>query len=223
MFHASDSTWYCNSPLGKNSLAELMAEISKIAHLSTIYTNHSVRATSITVMDIGGITGRHIMKVSGHRSEASLKSYSNRVSDRKKREISDILSNAITSVVENETVPEIRNTTCTINNKENIPENQPIPPEELFDIFANDIELEEVDENLISDPQLNTIMKDLNPNNNTRIQPQAQPHGSVNLQMNKTNNNLNQIECCGSRGIFSFIPKFQNCSVNITVHNNQAK
>lgn len=83
-FDVGESTWYCKSPLGKNTLAGMMSEISHIALLSMAYTNHSIRATSITVMDVEGVTGRHIMKVSGHRSENSLKSYSNRVSDKKK-------------------------------------------------------------------------------------------------------------------------------------------
>lgn len=83
-FDVGESTWYCKSPLGKNTLASMMSEISHIALLSMTYTNHSIRATSITVMNLGGVTGRHIMKVSGQRSEDSLKSYSNRVSDKKK-------------------------------------------------------------------------------------------------------------------------------------------
>lgn len=37
-------------------------------------------------------------------------------------------------------------------------EEQTIPSEELLDLFTNNIELEEVDENCMSDPQLNNIM-----------------------------------------------------------------
>lgn len=63
--------------VGKNSLPSLMSDISNIGKFSKVYRNHSVRATSITVLDVAVISGCHIMKVSGHKSETSLKSYSN--------------------------------------------------------------------------------------------------------------------------------------------------
>ncbi|CAC5403965.1 KCTD1_15 [Mytilus coruscus] len=52
-FDVGESTWYCKSPLGKITLASMMSEISHIALLFMTYTNHSIRATSITVMDVG--------------------------------------------------------------------------------------------------------------------------------------------------------------------------
>ncbi len=45
------------------------------AKLSVKYTNHSIRATTITILDRNGYETRHIMSVSGHRSESILKSY----------------------------------------------------------------------------------------------------------------------------------------------------
>ena len=45
----SDHMWYENQPLGVNKLSTMMKEISKDASLSRIYTNHSVRATAITL------------------------------------------------------------------------------------------------------------------------------------------------------------------------------
>lgn len=81
--------------VGKNSLPSLMSDISNIGKLSKVYRNHSVRATSITVLNVAVISGCHIMKVSGHKFETSLKSYSHFIiSDGKKREISETLSNA---------------------------------------------------------------------------------------------------------------------------------
>ena len=70
------TTWYTKCPLGKNQLACMMQEISKVGKLSKIYTNHSVRATSITALDDSGIEARHIIRQSGHRSELSIKNYS---------------------------------------------------------------------------------------------------------------------------------------------------
>ena len=39
-----------NKPIGKNSLAEMMKDISKLANLSRIYTNHCVRKTTVTAL-----------------------------------------------------------------------------------------------------------------------------------------------------------------------------
>ena len=62
----SDSVWYENRPLGVNKLGVMMREISEEAELSSIYTNHCVRATAITLWSDAGLENRHIMAVSGH-------------------------------------------------------------------------------------------------------------------------------------------------------------
>jgi len=59
--------WYTNRRVGVNTIAKFMSELSKMAKLSVTYTNHSIRATSITMMDNAGMEARHIMRVSGHR------------------------------------------------------------------------------------------------------------------------------------------------------------
>ena len=90
------------------------------------YTNHSIRATSITEMDEAGVASRHIMRISGHKSGASIKNYSNRLSDEKKREISDCLSNSLsnnTSItsVQNQNLNEtVRNATVSVPPTENV-------------------------------------------------------------------------------------------------------
>lgn len=63
---------YANAYVGKNSLSSFMSDISNVGKHSKVYRNHSVRATSITVLDVVGISGRHIMKVSGHRLETQV-------------------------------------------------------------------------------------------------------------------------------------------------------
>lgn len=89
-----DEPWYTRAPLGKNSIGTMMNVISKTACLSRIYTNHSIRATAITALDDAGVEARHIMRTTGHKSESSIRSYSNRVCEEKKRDISDKLSAA---------------------------------------------------------------------------------------------------------------------------------
>ena len=64
--------WYDNMPLGRNQLGIIMSEISKEFALSQVYTNHSLRATTVHVLDAANIAVRHIMSVTGHKSESIL-------------------------------------------------------------------------------------------------------------------------------------------------------
>lgn len=91
----NSEVWYENRPMGINSLSKMMSQISMEAKLSRVYTNHSVRATSITLWTEAGIPDRQIMAISGHRSEGSLKSYHNRPSTSQLRQCSDALSSAL--------------------------------------------------------------------------------------------------------------------------------
>ena len=68
-------TWYSRQPLGHNTLNGLMKIISISAHLHQIYTNHSIRATTIILLDNAEIEARHIMRTPGHKSEALIRSY----------------------------------------------------------------------------------------------------------------------------------------------------
>ena len=79
----------------KSELGSMMCEISQIAKLSNKYTNHCIRATATTALDQAGFASRHIMSVSGHRSEASIKSYSRKTSTDQKRKMSETLGKLI--------------------------------------------------------------------------------------------------------------------------------
>lgn len=91
----SDAVWYDNSSVGHNTLGNVMKTISMKAELSTLYTNNCIRATCITSLDQRGIEARHILSVSEHKSETSIKSYSRCVSETKKQEIFDVLSSVV--------------------------------------------------------------------------------------------------------------------------------
>ncbi|XP_078334019.1 uncharacterized protein LOC111099814 isoform X2 [Crassostrea virginica] len=82
--------------VGKNTLAQKMRTLSKKAKLSKIYTNHCLRATSIAELDRSGFEARHIMSISGHQSESSIRSYSAHVCDSKKLDMAMSISKAIT-------------------------------------------------------------------------------------------------------------------------------
>lgn len=92
----NDDCWYENRPLGVNSLGSMMTTISKEANLSTVYTNHCVRATTITLWSEAGLADRHICQISGHRNPSSLRHYNSQPSSQQLRQCSDVLSNALT-------------------------------------------------------------------------------------------------------------------------------
>lgn len=78
-----------------------MKNISEEANLSKVYTNHCVRATAITLWSNAGISNRHIMAISGHRSEQSLVSYNSRPSTSQLHNCSQVLSRAFSSSTNN--------------------------------------------------------------------------------------------------------------------------
>ena len=91
----SDNVWYENRPLGVNKLSTMMKDISSAAILSRIYTNHSVRATAITLRANAGLTNREIIVISGHHNESSLQSYHNMPSVPQLRKCSNVLTVAL--------------------------------------------------------------------------------------------------------------------------------
>jgi hypothetical protein len=117
-----DAIWFENRPHGVNKLSVMMKQISEEAQLSMVYTNHCVRATAITLWSDGGLANRHIMAISGHRNEQSLKSYNSRLSSKQLRQCSDILSSSLLS-------PAAAPATMSSSNSQLVSTNsQPAPP-----------------------------------------------------------------------------------------------
>ena len=73
VYDDENEAWFEKKPLGVNIFGEMMSKISKAADLSKTYTNHSIGAICITVLNDSGMEGRHIVTISGHRSEESIK------------------------------------------------------------------------------------------------------------------------------------------------------
>ena len=71
------AVWFDKSTLWKTTLEKL------VNRLSRTYTNHCLRATTITLLDI--FEARHVMTVSGHESECSLQSNARTDDDQKPR------------------------------------------------------------------------------------------------------------------------------------------
>ena len=86
-----EDEWFENQVIGRDPLNDMMKTISKDAQLSKLYTNHSIRATCLTKLDQAGFEIRHIQAISGHKSEESIKAYSTRCPENKKREMAAAL------------------------------------------------------------------------------------------------------------------------------------
>lgn len=91
----SDKVWYDNMVVGQRTLGEKMKKLPIEAKLSGVYMNHSIRATMITKLDESGYEAQHIMAVSGHRNESSIRSYSSQTSLSTTRKMSETLSESL--------------------------------------------------------------------------------------------------------------------------------
>ena len=92
-----DEVWFDARSIGAKKLDGVMESISEEAKLSKMYTNHSVRATTLTLWSNAGVQNRHIMAISGHRSEQGLLHYNTQPSTSQLRTYSEVLSRSLTS------------------------------------------------------------------------------------------------------------------------------
>lgn len=95
-----EDCWYDSIPTGHNILGSMMVNISKECLLSKLYTNHSLRATTVHVLDCARFPDRHIMSVTGHKAESSLKTYTGFTDTKTKQKMSATLSNVLRDGVE---------------------------------------------------------------------------------------------------------------------------
>ena len=87
-----ENIWYTSKPHGINRIGNMMKKISERLHLSQTYTNHCIRATTVTELAKKGFEARQIMRVTGHKCESSLRSYDRDNSTLQKRLISESLA-----------------------------------------------------------------------------------------------------------------------------------
>ena len=64
--------WYENQPLGVNKRPPMKKEISFSTNLSLVSTNHSVRATAITLWANAGLKNHEILATFGHCNESNI-------------------------------------------------------------------------------------------------------------------------------------------------------
>ena len=90
--------WFKSSPMGINKLNSLMKVMANKAGLkSSNLTNHSVRKRLVQKLVSSDVPPTEIMQITGHKNVQSINNYST-LCETKKRKLSDILSNAESSV-----------------------------------------------------------------------------------------------------------------------------
>ena len=94
-YATEEGPWYKNEPLGVNSLGSMMKQIGEAAGLNGTYTNHCVRATTITVLFNAGVEIQNIQSRTGHRSVQGLQPYIGNPTAEKRRDQAAILQRAL--------------------------------------------------------------------------------------------------------------------------------
>ena len=102
-FLSTDKCWFQNKPMGVNTLMNFMSRLSLQANLSQKYTNHSVRATAITLLADANFSPIDIMSSSTHKSIASLTPYQ-KTSLKRKIEMGGAIANVVQPQKEKHTV-----------------------------------------------------------------------------------------------------------------------
>lgn len=166
--NVSESAWFENKPLGKNSLGDLMVKISKAAGLSKVYTNHSIRSTSITALSESGFEGRKIKTISKHKSLQSIESYANDTSLPEKKRISATLASTL------------YDSNSLNQNAVAIPQSAK-SGQEAIDL--NDIDF--LDDSIMLDPQIDKILTEISSsqyNVKNNYCPDSMSNRSINIQ-----------------------------------------
>ena len=73
-----DSIWFERKVLGHNTLENMLKNITQRAGIQPYFTNHSLRATTVTVLSSVNVETRQIKAVTGHKREATIESYCER-------------------------------------------------------------------------------------------------------------------------------------------------
>ena len=184
--HYTDPVWYEPRRVGKDMLERFMKiNLQKSVVLAGQYTNHSIRSTVIRLLDNEGYEARHIVALSSHKNESTIKDYATTCPDNKRKEMFDTLQNAmlpksfkfrkiapappptISKAQEQNTTPNDKLDVADV--KENLP---------TFD-------LQSLDDCPIDDKFLSNLMDELEKQEKNQ---QPQPNETQNIQHNKQNN-----------------------------------
>ena len=90
-----DSVWFEKKVLGHNTLENMLKNMTQRAGIQPHFTNHSLRATTVTVLSSVNVETRQIKAVTGHKSDASIESYCERPTLHQFQHMSSALSSFI--------------------------------------------------------------------------------------------------------------------------------
>ena len=100
--------WYDACNVGHNTLDNMLRMMTERADIKPYLTNHSLRATTVTVLSAQNIETRKIKAITGHKSDSSIESYCERPTlDQFKQ-----MSTALTSFIHSDRSPEISRRRC---------------------------------------------------------------------------------------------------------------
>lgn len=71
----TNSIWYDACKVGHNTLENMLRKMTEKAGIVPYLTNHSLRATTVTVLSASNIETRQIKAITGHKSDSSIESY----------------------------------------------------------------------------------------------------------------------------------------------------
>jgi hypothetical protein len=94
-FDNASPIWYDNSKVGVNKVSTFMKILSGIAGLSKVYTNHTPRATCITILG-RSFKDTDVATHSGHKSLSAMAIYK-RTSEKTKQAMSNVLASTLTT------------------------------------------------------------------------------------------------------------------------------
>ena len=139
-----------------------MSVLSQKASLSQNYTNHRLRTTSVHILDAAQIPTRHIMSVTGHKAETSLKTYTGHTNNKKKHII---------------TKP-----TGAVSDFNNFSEQAERAHKDIPDFTLEPVTNSQYDDlmdDLNSDPEFDKILAEMLPNSGENIIPVASASSAV--------------------------------------------
>ena len=205
--------WYDNQVIGRDPLNNAMKILSERAKLSQMYTNHCIRASVVTKLDEERFEARHIMVVSSHKSENSIKSYSAKCPENKKKEMFEALNQPFSNPPQ-PAYPQID------NNQIEIRQNYP-PPQSNNALKNQNLQLVDMFPDMANDPLnddhfLEAIQK-IERENNVLKPVQNQNQTQVTTSNTVTSNYIQQV----SRNVPTPHMYFSNSNVTINYNFNQ--
>ena len=87
-----NSAWFYATPMGQNTLGQLMKRACDAAGIDGKKTNHSLRKSTVKTLQKAGVAPHKICQITGHKNPSSLKSYDDELEEEEQIAYSNLLS-----------------------------------------------------------------------------------------------------------------------------------